>query len=75
MTEELEMPKGEEGVKLETRMVVMSLELPKMVWWSIDMTEKRTGISSSESLSNVLQQELLRTLAKMLFSKILGEGQ
>lgn len=74
MSDELEMPSEEEGMEMETRMVVMSLELPKVIWWSIDVSEKKTGISSSESLSNILKQELIKTLAKMLFSKLLGEG-
>lgn len=73
MTEELKMPTPEEGVEMETRMVVMSLELPKLLWWSLDETERRTGTSTTDSLSVLLKQRIMMEFLDALLERMKEE--
>jgi hypothetical protein len=64
MTDELEMPTPEEAMVMETRMVVMTMELPKFIWWALDMAEKHSGASTSEAFASRIKMNLLESAKK-----------
>jgi len=70
---ELEMPSKEEGEKPELRMVIVPLVLAKLLWWTLDDTEKRTGISTTDSLSVLLKQSLMKEFLYALLERMKGE--
>lgn len=69
MTDKLEMPSLEESQKPELRMVIIPLELPKLLWWTFDMSEKTSGTPTVETLTHLLRQAVLKeTLIALLKS-------
>jgi hypothetical protein len=64
MTEDLKMPTPEEAMVMENRMVVMAIELPKSMWWALDMAEQKSEVSTSEVFATRIKLTLLETLKK-----------
>ena len=49
-------------LKLETRVVVLSLELPENLWRILEATEEASGTSISDHFTNVIRMSLLKTV-------------
>ena len=49
-------------LELETRVVVLSLELPKDLWLVLERAEEASGISISDSFAYIIKEGLLKIL-------------
>ena len=49
-------------LELETRVVVLSLELPKDLWLVLERAEEISGVSISENFACIIKEGLLKIL-------------
>ena len=70
-----DMPQLEEIMETETKMVVLTMSLPKGVWWALEEAEKSSGTSISEFMSKTLASALMLATASVIVGNLLDKDE